>query len=571
MKRLFASHVLAAIAVAQWLAAPAHAYNWGTHSRLVETAISAMDRVAATPPPAPAGADAALWAQYIAEVSSARARLSVLQSGLATDVGGDSITGPGTLRADDTECGGVRLRHLEHPEQCHYNPVDNLTFLPSIRIQDLFYTPNRLGAPCGLTPALVSEQSKVLGSVLGWHAATVDDHLEDVILWNRPTSFLFLGLVSEFSSRAFDFALGGLILPFLCIAAWFSGDSCDPEDAVDLASQVDPITQIEGLIPGICPRTSSDYTGLWHFVDVVAPSGRHNDVRGMWYEQAGPAGSPGAVDLAIMAGSDLSGLSLDAGDSHGVSRYGQFDRRHRTEAAWQHPTLGHVEFSPLQNLAQFGWSHFVASPTSALGLEWPLHALGDAVEPHHVVATTSFGHRALEDFVDDRNDELFRALDMDAVVRAGFPVWLGLHGRASAAEVPVRQLIIDVARATRARVLAGGEWAWDDRASTLYVTGGSFIDDDNNFKLKAKARYQDDVPQILPLLGDGVSAILAFLTVTSRFAVDPGVDPRTRCVDGKWDGASCVPNPIISVPPIVGDAGVCPAAPICGDDHDIPR
>src|SRR5262249_44764946 len=59
-------------------------------------------------------------------------------------------------------------------------------------------------------------------------------------------------------------------------------------------------------------------------------------------------------------------------------------------------TLGHTAFSPLDNLGLYGWKRFSQNP-HANDIAWPLHALGDAVAPHHAAATTGWGHRPFED------------------------------------------------------------------------------------------------------------------------------------------------------------------------------
>jgi len=85
------------------------------------------------------------------------------------------------------------------------------------------------------------------------------------------------------------------------------------------------------------------------------------------------------------------------------------------------PTLGHVEFSTLDNLAEYGWANFATNPTTAQYLMYPLHALGDAAEPHHAAGTTSWGHRPYEDAVDNLLDtELLEAPSSCALLKDGY-------------------------------------------------------------------------------------------------------------------------------------------------------
>src|SRR2546427_6354126 len=129
------------------------------------------------------------------------------------------------------------------------------------------------------------------------------------MLWKRPTSAGFLGAIQEATNRALEFGGGALLLPFVCLGKALFGSGCNIRDSFNLAERINPVRYIEGIIPGSGNVFGNDYTGLWHFVDVDARINRYNDVRGVLYEDAGPA-YPGAVDIAIMAAADLIGLSL---------------------------------------------------------------------------------------------------------------------------------------------------------------------------------------------------------------------------------------------------------------------
>ncbi len=183
-----------------------------------------------------------------------------------------------------------------------------------------------------------------------------------------------------------------------------------------LRSDISPVNILANSVsfPGIdFPGRSNDYVGLWHFEDAAQFANKTdkfnpsspNKIRGMLYDEAGPNGGPGTLDTLIFAGAgDLAGESLDPGKSAGTTKYGPFDQNGHSQGDWENPTLGHVEFSALDSLAEYGWSQFVMNPHTVLGLAYPLHALGDAAEPHHASGTTAWGHRPYEDAVDDLLD-----------------------------------------------------------------------------------------------------------------------------------------------------------------------
>jgi len=51
--------------------------------------------------------------------------------------------------------------------------------------------------------------------------------------------------------------------------------------------------------------------------------------------------------------------------------------------------------------------------SDAKGLAWPLHAIGDVCAPHHVVGTTSWGHRPFEEIVDHHEPSFIPEFDTD--------------------------------------------------------------------------------------------------------------------------------------------------------------
>jgi len=364
------------------------------------------------------------------------------------------------------QCGTPAGTIHNDPGICHYHrsPPDfpgrdlNLLNAANARIKEFPYYANKDRETCAFTPLDDIKNNpdqpriylgEALGPTLGWHAQSIDARVDDTVLWFRPTNaeiFGFGALQKELANRVIDLGLGAALIPFVCLAQWFSGDSCDADDAFDLATQINPITLFEGTFPGLGAIRSLDLVGVWHFINVGALDHRYNDVRGMLYEQAGPT-YPGVIDVAIMAGADVVGLSLNAHNSQGRALYGRFDRLERTTGQWQAHALGHIEFSPVDNLARNGWDAYVANPTTALPLSWPLHAIGDAAAPQHVTGTTGWGHRPFEDAVDNK-----RSLLLPARFDASFVTFRDRVLRTGVALTPEAMADIPFAALVRARV-----------------------------------------------------------------------------------------------------------------------
>lgn len=94
-------------------------------------------------------------------------------------------------------------------------------------VSDFNYIPKRSANPCGLTPInLVGEEElegvqpklRILEKTLGFHAGSVDDHLDDVVLWFRPTNAWWWGIAKEAASLILEYGVGTLAAPFVC--AW---------------------------------------------------------------------------------------------------------------------------------------------------------------------------------------------------------------------------------------------------------------------------------------------------------------------------------------------------------------
>jgi len=596
--RLMKASALSALAsffFASLHAAPASAYNYRTHSRIAELAVHAM-RTAPAPPRValpPVGENIDEWNAYLTAVHAAPDRLAQLKTGIPNEldantfavVPGDSTAEKESFPYSYSTC---QLPAAGEPR--------DLKRLKEIRIMDLNYFPER-HSPCGLTPAEVPSlrrqmpagasqaevTTRVTELVLGWHAAGVDDHLGDAVLWVRPTLVGPAGAAFEAASLVFEYGVGTILLPFALIACGFKaifGSGCHPKHAIDssyaLARQYNVVDEIQGAIPGVGNIRDDNFTGLWHFESVDAGVNRYNSTRGMWYPGAGPS-YPGAVDVGIAAAGEIAGLSLNAYSANGPTNYGGFDQVHRTKPQWQAHTIATLEWSPLHNLAAYGWSVFKNDPTNASGLGWPLHAIGDACEPHHVTSTSSWGHRTYEEYVadheqdfmpsvflyDTRNSNGFfdpvaqTALDdqLTAALYAGFRWWKQFNRTEDMAA-----LIHDLALETRQKVGAQGDWPFRDNPSVVYFEGEA---------RKKEAIESYGQAQIVPHLDDAqgllttsIGAAIAMLAVAAKKIPDV-VPVNLACPAGQAFGFEDI---TVTVP---GDCPYCDptleVCPVCPD------
>jgi hypothetical protein len=598
--------VIAVAASAITLLGPlqARAYNFTTHSRMTELAVRTMSLEDPGTPPSPA--DAALYQEFLDQLAAAPAKLAILKSGLPTSrpnaslnpVGDDgSESYPFPQKVPKT----CPIRDNPDPNKQEHLDLNKAGQIP---IHELHYFPQRNASPCGLVPATDNddgqpENLRVLELVLGWHAGSVDDNFDDTVLWHRPANAAQFGLISEAASLVFELALGSVALPYVCIYEAVFGDGCDIDDSFELARSINVVDYLQGWIPGVGDVRGLLFNGIWHFIDTDAIVNRFNTPRGTWLPEAGPVvfgvpKGPGAVDVAIIAATELSGLSLNAGLADGDNQYGQFDNVHRGAPLWQAHSFGLLEWSSLNNLAKYGWTRYKEQRgTDASGLAWPLHALGDAVQPHHIVGTTAYGHQAYEDFVGHNESLFFRdgpeqTTELAHIRTIAFQHWK-LFSNGAHDDIDIDALVRTVAVETRLVIGSRGEWIWRDEASTLAATsklpGGLEAGAraaELEYEVLIRPFFTDDVRL---LLENGAGAILAVLLVAAQQAQVPdrgNIDcPAGTHFFVNQDGiAACQEGPSSTTGPItLADAGVgvvstpppqtcdvhCPESGICDE------
>jgi hypothetical protein len=398
------------------------------------------------------------------------------------------------------------------------------------------------GLQAGYTPGGIynvnqGSGNEYTGLALGVLAAGVDDEFDDSHLWFRPANagVLGAGTVIEAADDALDLGLAVVLLPFVCLWSWLGGGGNCISQALDMADAANPIDTLAGAIPGIGDLSGDDWVGLWHHINLTpGRSHDYDDVQGLLLDEAGWLGAPDAVEVALTAAFDLSGLSLDYGDSQGPKNYqvtgaGDFhpDTRVRSRSQWQFHTLPHTPMEPLDNLAFFGWRLFrldTSHPGRALG--WPLHALGDAVSPMHTIGSPGWGHRPFEDSVETIWREIrFNPLyptpahlaEQHAQARRIFAEafrwrrfvldWRRRHGGGAPPDVPVRDLVTALARETHDysnQKMVSDVWPYNPVASAVYI-----VDE------PAAALFydrSDAAALVRPLIENGVAAKIALLT-----------------------------------------------------------
>jgi hypothetical protein len=263
------------------------------------------------------------------------------------------------------------------------------------------------------------------GVTLGYWAAGPDRELGD---W-RFRSSLLETLSSPYIKIPAGLGASSLAGAACAIACGLFPPSCAicPVVAFEAGSTV-----IDGIDELYATTTENeDYIGLGHHIDLkTLPTGSEtfDQKPGKFMERAGPTGVPDLFEEAIMALFDLLGLHVRH-DSQGPMRYQiavagtdnadfHADTVFRSSSAWGTPTGAHIQYTPVDNLALWGWNEFRAAkvddpdsdppfnPSAAPRLGAILHALGDAVSPMHTNGATGFGHRPYEESVDNKWEEL---------------------------------------------------------------------------------------------------------------------------------------------------------------------
>ncbi len=339
------------------------------------------------------------------------------------------------------------------------------------------------------------------GVILGFWAHQPDDEVDDWHIFGRTSNVAGLSVIKSYLEAALG-ATGGTVWVTVRCAVTCLADAatlgivgdCKEclEDAVAEAKKTvhEGLTTIDGVFPGVADHTSADfYTGMGHHLNVRPATSEgpwklhpdaYDDLPGLLVENAGPVGIPDGVEFLAMGAADGLGLTVHYGPSLGPDRYettgaadAHPDSVHRGEAEWEWLAFPHTPFTPLDNLAFYGWREFRDDEKHAAPpLGWPLHAFGDAIVPMHVTGTFGWGHRPYEDAFESCLTEYLPADDPQLVRTRAVSVlrralvwrrrildWRALHPERGA-DVPIRDLITRLAETTRERIESPTMLAW---------------------------------------------------------------------------------------------------------------
>ena len=574
-------------------AAPARAYNSGTHHRIASFAWQTM-RVAS---------DTQLR-QNVPFGERPGSELPFPDERGACDIGESRCAGLGeeSYRAFLKEVGSSRRRLNELspavPDApagngpCHATPEATRVGSFDWKLGGAYHPPivvggtTRDGGSCSLEEApwsgiyrvgthstrglaLPDDGKALQGRVFGYHAQRPDNLWGDTLFEEAPV----YGPVLNVGAKVVDGLLRLLFITIACAAAtvvaFFGGDidECLSEGlaAADSASVE---RWLKRVLPGWDGEPSGDLVGVWHF---IRPNdrGRFNDAPGLSYAVAGPGqNGPGALDSAIRIASVALWLRVNTETSDGDDHYfvstgedGQAPSQPRGDH-YEQTLVADVEFEPLDNLAQYGWAQFQASAAagkwSAEGLAFPLHALGDASVPQHAVGSTAYGHRPYEDWVDLNlsrlllescrdDDPLSRTPCGDSFLKQQLAQarrvlqWAHYFHSKTSSDEGVRPLVTLVAKETLAQVGDHPDaWPFCDECSTAY-----FLDDPNEDWLKkagvtltdlaipkksaATGRYGEHREEVRSLVEMSAGATIALLMKASQGRCD---DLGDGCASG---------------------------------------
>jgi hypothetical protein len=349
----------------------------------------------------------ATWEQFLSDLAKARLSIRSLRSGLHDAMSADCPLN--NIRVDQKWAFDRALGEMPYAVALDWFDGGNCGIDFGFAPRGIYAGHNQASSG-SLIPPTPPHGIDYSGGVLGFWAAKIDDHVDDTHLFTKPTSMVGIGAATTKADELITSGLTIPLVPLFCVAECIFGD-CDRCDsnARDFADSINPTDEVLGLIPGLGDKSGPDYVGVWHFIGMhPGAPGTFDDRPGYLIDHGGPEGQPDALAIDIMALSDLMGLTLNYHESDGPRQYevahgNDFhpNTKPRSAAQWMFPTFPHLIFEPVDNLAKYGWDVFRMERASAAPLGWPLHAIGDATVPMHVVGASGWGHRPFEDAIED--------------------------------------------------------------------------------------------------------------------------------------------------------------------------
>lgn len=404
-----------------------------------------------------------------------------------------------------------------------------------------------------VNPFFQSLPTNFTGAVLGEWATAPDDYNPDLELWIRPTSAVFIGELNGLATEALEVSLTVIIAPVFCLADLIFGGGDCIQDAETAAHEINPAAYLDegaGLLEmesiGQATIDSSDWPlkgnvalpAMFHFANISA-SGSFNHIPGYQASTAtiAPFGGPtgwSTLDMGIMAGSDLVGLTVQPDKSDGVQHYSPYadGPDNRLLDDWIISPLGHTEMEPVYNLGRWGWDQFAQGQLNARGIGWVLHAIGDSDMPHHTAGVCGWGHQPFEQFALLNWQQTFHEdqvstdyKNMLLVMERAFHWWKYLDDTQTSeqtTQLPVREMLRQLAIET------GGLPVTHFGRGFQQVT---ILDGPSPADSDILATYgggtAGEGPDMLDLMQRTIGATMAFLTKASDFvpAVSSGSDP----------------------------------------------
>lgn len=485
--------------------------------------------------------DGRQWKRFVAQALAAPAKLDRVRSDLADPDPKlvNESCGNELPKLAPRELAMCRVGELSFAARPGWATSPNACFLrPDYIVGGADQNPYDVARP-ELGPVLPFFQdlpANLTGAAIGMWSTGPDEAREDTKVWWRPTSTGFLGALREGAHAAADVASTAAVLiaaPFACLYSWWNERNCfdDVRSVVHTAHRVGP--EIVGVVEqntfGRIDFSGSDVglplPGLWHFGHVER-EGQFNEVPGMKFVAGGPGGVIDDLDYTILAATSGFGITLHSEESMGVKRYAPFaDGAPRTVGDWIDPPIGLVEFEPVQNLGQWGWTQFRDGKLGAKGLGWVLHALGDAGQPHHTISGVGWGHAAWERFANVawqpgfREDDVVKHYpDLEQIVAVAFRWWKFLddrQARTGAGDLAVRDLIVAFLRETAQLPVS--------RVGRAFRRGVSSSDDPS--LEESRDLYLSEAPAMKELMQRAIGVSMAFLVKASDFVKMTGGSP----------------------------------------------
>ena len=532
-------------------AGPAAAHEQQLHQELTTMAYEIMRLVERTPTsfltppvPLPTGTTIADFNAFRAEVIAAAPKLRAMPTGLAS-LGRNCIVARGPVPPGTTLTAGFdqwpTLSQVNEPLSWTYPDGIDCGIFPA-------WAPS--GVYAGFTPGVPGVDHT--GLTLGMLASAPDDEIDDTHLWYRPTHWGPPTPGFPLSDRG----------------RRGTGQRHRPRDRRPPRSLhlLRAVADRRGELPGRGqrhrqprePRGRPGGSAARHrrphrrqVHGLLAPHQRRarpvEHVRrrpGHVHGRGHVGGRLDAAEIAATIAADVTGEGIHHRPSNGPARYqvrrgrdGHPDTVMRGESEWQFLNWPHTPMAPLDNLALFGWERYRADPATsstarqARWLAWPLHALGDAAAPHHVIGAPGWGHRPMEIAV----NRAWNAIRFVPTGRALTPAdiltqrtqarriftlalrwrklirdWRAADSVPRAQNLPIRDMVTELARDTYAHAMgtmATEVWPFEPIGSAANFLDESQLSGHDRANLPALAR---------PLLENSVAAKLAFLTFATE-------------------------------------------------------